>query len=268
MGKILEVDNFEFSYNKKVIIDNISFSVSSGSINAIIGANNSGKTTLIKALAGNLIYSKSIKIDDVSFTKFNRLEYLKRCDVIYLSSNKKLKFDNLKMLLRYQLQSRGYSLRSANKRIVEFLKTFDASELHKSKISKLNSFNKAKALLIAAAIHEPKVLFADDLFEGLNYNECMLISDMLVKIKKMGISVVFTANRLDACINSDSIYFISDAKLEKYDNLETLIKRDNVLSRNGIIIPPMLDLSQKLKDYDVLDQIIYTPERMVDTLWK
>lgn len=269
MENILEVNDFNFSYNNnKTILKNISILVSSGSINAIVGANNSGKTTLIRALAGNLTFSRSIKINGISLINSNRSKYLNYCDIIYISSNKKLKFDTLKLLLRFQLQSRGYGLRKTNKRILEFVKKFNATELLNKKISKLKNFDKAKALLIAAAIHEPKVLFADDLFEGLNYDECVELSNILIKIKEMGVSIIFTTNRLDACIACDNIYFLSESKLEKFENLESLIKKDNILSRNGIIIPPMLDLSQKLKDYDVLKEIIYTPERMVDTLWK
>ncbi len=268
MGKVLKVNGFSFSYKDKEILNSIDLTILSGTINGVIGGNSSGKTTLIRAFVGNLTFSNDIELDNVQLIRSKRDEYLKSCDVIYLASDKKLKFNSVKLLFRYQLQSRGYNLKNANKRISEFSDRFNIKELINKKISKLSVVDKAKVLLVAAIIHKPKIVFADDLFCDLSFDECYVISEMLEEIKRMGIAVVFTTNRLDACLVCDNIYFLIDGSLDRYDSVNSLIKRDNVLSRNGIIIPPMLDLSQKLKDYDLLDEIVYTPERMVDILWK
>ena len=49
--KLLTVNNLSARYNGTDIIKNISFSVDSGQIIGILGANGCGKTTLIKSLA-------------------------------------------------------------------------------------------------------------------------------------------------------------------------------------------------------------------------
>ena len=48
--KLLTVNNLSAGYNGTDIIKNISFSVDSGQIIGILGANGCGKTTLIKSL--------------------------------------------------------------------------------------------------------------------------------------------------------------------------------------------------------------------------
>ena len=54
----------------------------------------------------------------------------------------------------------------------------------------------------------------------------------------------------------------------KARTIEEIIKRDNELSKLGIEIPIMIDLSLKLQFYDLLDDIYYDVEGMVNKLWK
>lgn len=47
-----------------------------------------------------------------------------------------------------------------------------------------------------------------------------------------------------------------------------ILEHDNVLAREGIYIPIMMDLSLKLKFYNLVDDVIMDTGRMVDELWK
>ena len=148
-------------------------------------------------------------------------------------------------------------------------KLFGIKDILNKKISKLNPLDRAKALLVAGIIKNPRILFIDDLFQDLSFDDSIIIFDMLDTIsKKEGIAVVFTTSKLDTCINCDSIYFLNEGSLDYYKDFNSIIKHDNLLTRKGIVLPTMLDLSLKLKDYNILDEIIYTPDRMVDVLWK
>ena len=50
----LTAHNLRFSYDDKNIISNISFQIPSKSITAIVGRNGTGKSTILKLLAGLL----------------------------------------------------------------------------------------------------------------------------------------------------------------------------------------------------------------------
>ncbi len=270
MKKLLTVQAFNFSYDdENEILKDVKLFVYPGTINGIIGANDSGKTTLIKILSGNMVYSDNIKLDGIKLDEKGEEDYLKNSEVVFLNTSRKLMFDKVKSLLQYQTRNNGYSFSETRKRLSDMSELFGIKDILNKKISKLNPLDRARALLVAGIIKNPKILFIDDLFQDLSFDESIIIFDMLDTIsKKEGIAVVFTTSKLDTCINCDSIYFLNEGSLDYYKDFNSIIKHDNLLTRKGIVLPTMLDLSLKLKDYNILDEIIYTPDRMVDVLWK
>jgi len=52
MTVLLEVKNLCKRYNKKIVLDSVSFSVDKGKIVGLLGENGAGKTTLLKIIAG------------------------------------------------------------------------------------------------------------------------------------------------------------------------------------------------------------------------
>ena len=47
-----------------------------------------------------------------------------------------------------------------------------------------------------------------------------------------------------------------------------VLKHDNIINKIGLDVPFMVDLSVKLKDYDLIDGIELDQDRMLDILWK
>ena len=47
-----------------------------------------------------------------------------------------------------------------------------------------------------------------------------------------------------------------------------VLDKDNVLNKIGLEVPFMIDLSVKLKDYQLVNKIILNQEEMIEELWK
>jgi branched-chain amino acid transport system ATP-binding protein len=67
--KMLEVRDMSVSYGNIKVIKNVSFSVAAGEIVAIIGANGSGKSSLLKAASGLVPYSGIISFKGTNLNK-------------------------------------------------------------------------------------------------------------------------------------------------------------------------------------------------------
>ncbi|RQD69416.1 MAG: ATP-binding cassette domain-containing protein, partial [Halanaerobium sp. MSAO_Bac5] len=52
--KVLEINHVSFSYEKEVVINNVSLEFEKSDFAAFVGPNGSGKSTLIKMITGNL----------------------------------------------------------------------------------------------------------------------------------------------------------------------------------------------------------------------
>ena len=66
----------------------------------------------------------------------------------------------------------------------------------------------------------------------------------------------------------DNIYVIGNNKIILHGNYDEIVKNDNELSKAGIEIPIMVDLSRKLQFYNLIDDIYYDVDKVVNALWK
>ena len=100
----------------------------------------------------------------------------------------------------------------------------------------------------------------------LNKNDVIEIINMLKTIKNL--TIVYTTDNLEETVNSDYLYILSSGEIILEGAPLKVLEKDNILNKLGLDLPFMIDLSVKLKDYDLIDSIEQDMDRMVDILWK
>ena len=197
----LTIDNINKKFSKKIVLNNVSFTVSSGEIVALIGRNGSGKTTLLKILSG--IYSQDsgeIGIEGVD--------------------NK-----NIKKQLIYIPDRFDYFKNSKIKKVCEFYKlayeNFDEqyfkTELENIKLSQTNRLSElskgqlAIFSLILGISCRTKFVFLDEPLDGIDVINTKVITNYILDAQSDGIGLLISSHQLNALENiSDKVVYLDD----------------------------------------------------------
>lgn len=149
-------------------VSDISYEISEGELIGFIGPNGAGKTTTLKCLSG-LLYPTSGEVKVLGYTPFERKEnYLKQISLIMGQKNQ-LWWD-LPAMDSFLFNKEVYGVSDTRFKEVtgELTKLLDVQDIVNIPVKKLSLGQRMKMELIAALIHNPKILFLDEPTIGLD----------------------------------------------------------------------------------------------------
>lgn len=252
---------------KDSIMSCIDISVSEASLCAILTPNSCGKSTLIKTLSGiTLPLSGNIYLDGIKYSKGNFKKYQTKFGVVFEDFNIFLT-DKVVNELYFPLVHLEYSKKKIKERVNLISSVMGIQNILYKSISELTMYEKALVSIAASIIHLPKILFIDDLFKFFDEKEKNDIMNCLKNIvNSLSISVLFTTSMVMDITLLDNIYVIN-GDIKMHGSFKEIIKMDNELTKLGFDIPIMIDLSRKLQFYNLIDDIYFNPNEVVDKLW-
>jgi ABC-2 type transport system ATP-binding protein len=159
---------FNRKYYDAKAVNDISFSINEGELIGFIGPNGAGKTTTLKCLSG-LLYPTSGKVDVLGYTPFKRKhEFLKQISLVMGQKNQ-LWWD-LPAIDSFLLNKEIYEISDKKYKdtLDELTELLDVADILQVQVRKLSLGQRMKCELIAALIHNPKILFLDEPTIGLD----------------------------------------------------------------------------------------------------
>lgn len=257
MKDLIKID----SLNYLDIFNNLSLNIKEGDYLCISGPNNCGKTTLIRILDNQIdiefpIYIDNKKISDYKINDYNRIVQT----IIPLE----ISFKEL------TLEEELLQQKNDNSKLYTYIiKSLKLSKLITKKIKDLTEKEIVMAQLIIGLLNEPKILLIDSLDSFFKKEELINLHKFIKDIKnKLGITIIETTTNLDNSIYASSLVIIANGHIELEGEPLVILEKDNIINKIGLRLPFMVDLSVKLKDYDLIDKIELDKDRMVDNLWK
>ena len=172
----IQVKNLVKTFDKKTIIDNISFNVNDGEILSIVGFSGSGKSTVLKLICG-LLEKDSGDI----ITSGGDIAMVFQYSALFDSLNV---FDNISFALQERKELRNkYTRAELEKIVAEKLELVGLSGIEEKFPSELSGGMQKRVSFARAIVTEPKIILYDEPTAGLDPISSTLIEDYIVRLK-------------------------------------------------------------------------------------
>lgn len=210
---MLRIENLTKQYGQKKAVDNLSMHILPGQICGFIGHNGAGKTTTLKSCAGILPFdSGRILIDgmDISLDPIA----CKR-EIAYIPDNPDLyEFMTGMQYLNFIADIFGISAAERKERIARYADIFGLTADLSQGISAYSHGMKQKLAIIAAWIHQPKLILMDEPFVGLDPKASHQLKEMMRSFCDSGCAILFSTHVLEVAQKlCDRVVIIKGGKL-------------------------------------------------------
>ena len=225
---MLKIENLTKSYGDKKAVDSVSLHLQPGEIFGFIGHNGAGKTTTLKAVCGILRFDEGeIFIDGISVKK-QPTECKKK--LAYIPDNPDL-YAFMKGIeyLDFVADIYGIDAKTRKERVRALATAFELFDDLGQPISAYSHGMKQKLAVIAALMHEPKLLLMDEPFVGLDPKASFTLKEMMREFCRKGGAIFFSTHVLDVAEKlCDKVAIIKDGKLIKVGTMDE-VKGDESL---------------------------------------
>lgn len=204
---IVQVESLNLTYKRLHAVQNVSFSVKSGEILAVIGQNGSGKTSTVECIEGLR------KPDSGLIQVFGKDPWLHRSEV-YREMGVQLQETEYPSKIRVEEQCRLFSSfyeRPADWNLL--LTQMGLDEKRKRPIHKLSGGEKQRLSILLSLMGRPKLLVLDELTTGLDpeVRQNMWIS--FENIRKGGVAIIMVSHYMDEVeALADKILYLEKGK--------------------------------------------------------
>lgn len=195
-GVMIEISGLTRTFGNFVAVSDLKLHVPQGVIFGFLGPNGSGKSTTVKMLTGILKPSAGdATIDGLSIRKAP-LEIKRKIGV--LPEDLAL-FDSLTIWEHLQMCGPIYGLspNETEARAEQLLNYLDLWSDRHTFVEQSSFGMRKKCALAMALLHNPKVLFLDEPFEGIDPVASRSIKDLLIHMSGKGITVFLTSHILE-----------------------------------------------------------------------
>ncbi|WP_038079019.1 sugar ABC transporter ATP-binding protein [Treponema primitia] len=215
---ILEMKHITKKFPGVVALDDVSFSVETGDVHALVGENGAGKSTLMKILNGVyfadlgdiLINGRGVELGDplhaqkegisIIFQEFNLVSMLSVAENIFIGrlgfGKKAVDWKTLNQKAKELLDKLNYQLDPT-----EIVSNLTVAQMQMIEIAKALSF-------------DSKIIIMDEPSSVLTDNELEKLFSIIRNLKKDGITVIYISHRLEEVFKiCDKVTVLRDGKV-------------------------------------------------------
>lgn len=225
---MLNIQHFTKTYGEKKAVDDLSLHIAPGEIYGFIGHNGAGKTTTLKAAVGILqfdageitIGGHSIQTEPLACKRL----------LAYIPDNPDL-YDFMSGIQYLNFIADIFGIPAAERwaRIEPYADAFELTGDLGQPISAYSHGMKQKLAIIAAWIHDPKLVIMDEPFVGLDPKAAHLLKGMMRELCDRGGAIFFSTHVLEVAEKlCDKVAILRAGKLIRSGTMDE-VKGDDSL---------------------------------------
>ncbi len=224
---IVKVDNLSFGYDKKLVLNDISFEIEKKDYVAVVGANGSAKSTLLKLIMGFLKPNTgSIKIfgaNVVDFRNWNKIGYLPQN-----ARNFNQRFPaTVEEVVGSSQYSQMGMFKILNKKIkrctLSTLEAVNMLEFKDSLIGNLSGGQQQRVFLAKLLVNNPEIIIMDEPLIGVDTESQDAYFNLINRLNKdYGITIVIVTHDINSIKHrANKMLHIDNGKI----NIENLVNK-------------------------------------------
>ena len=217
MGHIF-IKNLSLFLGEALILDSIEDFIPDGTVYYLVGKSGSGKTSLLKTVAGlQLVQKGEIVVGGRNILRFNQkemLDYHCQCGFVFqnaaLISNMTIE-DNLLLYFRYH---EGLSTREGRKKIMPYVEMFQLENELKLRPASLSMGERMLVNIIRAVMHDPMYIFWDNPLANLDPVSKRKVRTLFGELKEGGKTMLLVSDDFDFGFRvADKVAYLEEGRL-------------------------------------------------------
>ena len=235
LQEVIKFENITLSFGKRIILENLNFSINQGEIIGILGPNGVGKSTIFNLVTGFLKQDfGNIKINNFLANNFPIYLRSKKFGIGYVPQHggyfhELTTLENLKAISEIVIEKK--ELRAS--KIDYLISKFELDAIRDVKSKYLSGGQKKKLVIGLALLSNPKILLLDEPFAALDVMTIRKLQNVIVDLQsEFKITVLLCDHQArDLLVCVDKAFILSNCKIIAQGTPSELIK--NTDARNA-----------------------------------
>lgn len=225
----IKIKNLTKKFEKKTVLNNVSFDVADGETLAIVGFSGSGKSTILKLIC------KLIQLDSGEIiTSDDEIAMSFQYSALFDSLNVE---DNIAFALRERKDLRNkYSEKEIKQKVKEKLKMVGLEGIERKFPHELSGGMQKRVSFARAIITDPTIILYDEPTAGLDPVSSTIIEDYIVTLKNelKATSIVVTHQMSTILRTADRVIMLYDGNIVFEGSKDEFLKQNNEYTKQFI----------------------------------
>ena len=227
----LKASHLRKTYKKRVVVNDVSISVQSGSIVGLLGPNGAGKTTSFYMIVGIITTEKgSVTLNNVDITDMP-MHLRARAGLGYLPQENSIfrKLTVQENIMGVLELIKGLSPGERQQRADELMEELSISSLRNNVGMSLSGGERRRVEIARALAANPKFILLDEPFAGVDPISVSEIKSIITHLKERGIGILITDHNvretLDVC---EKAYIVSSGEIIAKGTADEILANEKV----------------------------------------